>query len=935
LLLAASSLPGCSDEPALASPRLGPLGERSDLPVDGRIDIAGLSAPVDVVRDQYGRPHVYATTLADAMRVEGYLVAVDRTVQLDLLRRTAEGRLAEVLGDLSTDIIDQDILYRHVGLTRIATAQYAALSDPEIRGALDAYADGITQVFRRIRAGELEVPAPLVTYPLEAFEDWTAVDSLTVARLQSYLLSYTVNNELYYEQLLTDVQTTFSPQLVDPQLARRAGFERDLWRMAPLEPAFTSSKAPTLAPGQGGAAEGGRHRAAPHAQAVQGYLRAMERVSQALAPEGFGSNSWVVAPSRSATGHALLANDPHLSLVSPPVFWPVSLHVGAAGAGLHAAGVAFPGIPGIILGHNERIAWGATVAGYDVADIYAEKLSPDGQSVVFQGKNVPLQTVKEVIAIRNREPLVYNVKIVPHHGPIIPTIVSNAVVDPDPATGALSVRWTGHEPTREIEAVFSLMRAGSVDDARAALGGIGTGAQNWLVGDVAGDILWTTHASVPLRAPASMAWDPAKYVGDLPCLVLPGGGSAEWQGYLADDLVPWDKNPAKGAIISANNDPLGFTADGNPTNDSLPDGTPVFLSCDFDPGVRAARIETRLDAASGPLSPQDMAAIQGDVRSALGARLVPFLLDAFTRGEEERATPGMHPDLTAVVSDSAYDPARIAAIRAQLEAWGAEADYLAASGIDPDTGKPLAAEGNSPSAVEARAARATLVFNTWLIRLLRRTFGDEYVRMKRADLRRNMQLTALVRLVQNDPQSLATYDAATGESAIWDDLDTPAIETRHERALRAMLDAIAWLDTEATGNAAAWGAHHVVRMAPSNPLWSGMAIPAYADPLFGKGFPRHGDMFSVDASDYRASQPLENSLVFDFAYGPVQRIVVDLDPQGPRAWNAIPGGAVWDPDSPHFDDEAALWRKNTTHAVPFRVEDVVAAKESRFVLSSR
>lgn len=914
---------------------VGPLGERADLPIDARTLVAGLSAPADVVRDRYGRPHVYAATLRDAMLVEGYLVALDRTAQLDLLRRSATGRLAEVLGDLSADTIDQDIVMRHVGLARTAAAQYAALTDPEVRASVDAYASGVTQAFRRLRSGNVPMPAPLATtYPLDAFEDWTGVDSLAVARLQAYLLSYTVDGELYNEQFLADAQGLFAPDSADPQLARRAGIERDLWRMTPLDPVYTSSTTAQSAPKLPArtAAPRAPRPAATSARSLGAYVSALEGVRAHLAPEGFGSNAWSIAPSLSANGHALLANDPHLSLNSPTIFWPFSFHVGPEGEGLHASGVAFPGVPGLILGHNQHVGWGATVAGYDVTDIYSEQLSPDGSAVTFQGRPVPLETIEERIAVRNGEPRTYRVKVVPHHGPIIPTIAAHQVQDPDPAARALSVRWTGHEPTPELEAIFALHRAASVDQARAALARFRVGAQNWLVADTAGNLLWTSHAAVPRRAPAALTWSRVAYAGNLPCLVLPGDGSAEWQGDLGDDLVPWEKNPPDGYIVSANNDPVGATGDGDATNDLLPDGTPLYLHCTFDPGVRAARIRDLLRGAKKPISTEAMIAMQGDVRSALGSRLIPFLLEAIARGDEELAQPGSHPDLTKVVGDPRYDRERVAGLRALLEAWGAEADFAAASGLNPDTGEPLSEQAGPAAATETRAARATLVFNTWLVRLLWRVFGDEYERMGRTGLVRSFQLEGILHLLRDEPGAIATFDPVAGESALWDDLRTPEAESRHDRALRALLDATEWLDVNATGAAAFWGAHHRVQLAPANPLWFGMAIPPLTDPIFPSGFPRPGDHFAIDSAAPRASFLLEQPPQFTFAGGPAQRIVIDLDPAGPRAFGSFPGGAVWDPASPHFRDEAELWRKNETHLIPFVLSDVIATKESRAVL---
>jgi penicillin amidase len=903
--------------------------------VDSRIQLDGLSGPVDIVRDDHGRPHIYASTLADAMRAEGYLVALDRTVQLDLFRRHANGTTAEYFATINPLSINQDIGLRTVGVRRVAAAQYAGIENPEAKALLDAYADGITQAFRRLRKEEIPLPPGIINYPLEALEDWTSVDSLAVARLRIYQLSNQGTAETYHTNLFADLGKAFPANSPDQAIAKRAGMIQDLWLLTPRERVYTSSLAPQ-SPGP----KPGPPKPSPTVRerlpaSSDGFFRILEEINQRLAPDGFGSNTWAISPSRSATGHVLLASDPHLGLGAPATFWPVALHVGATGEGLHVSGVAFPGVPGITLGHNEHIGWGSAVAGYDVTDVYTEQLTPDGKAVMWKGKPVPLEFVEEVIKVQGSDPIIYNLPIVPHHGPIAPTIVDGKLVPIDPTAGAVSVRWMGHIPTHDLEALFALVSAKSVDEARTALEQFEVGAQSWVVGDTAGNILWTSHARVPKRTPGALSWDPQTNTGNLPCLALPGDGTAEWEDEIPRDMMPWGKNPDKGYIVAANNDSWGGTDDGDPTNDTFPDGTPAYLGCKFDPGFRASRISTLLEGAKKGLSPEDMAVLQGDARSTLGARLVPFLIGAITRAEAERTTPGTHPDLKALVADTAYVPERIFAVKTALQQWGTEADYLAASGIDPETGELLSDADGAPTAIEARAARTTLLFNIWLVRLLRRTFGDEYVRTGRKDgIPRAMQVEGMLHLVEDEPASFATLDASTNDSVLWDDIDTPAVESRHERALRSLLDAFAWLDKNATGTKAVWGAHHTVTFAPLTPLWTEMHLPSAYDPVFTTGFPRHGDLFAVDASDYRTSWPLDESPAFTFAIGAAQRFVVDLDPAGPRSWNAIPGGNIWDPASPHFRDSADLWRRNQTRSVPFSVDDVVASKESRLVLSS-
>ena len=942
--LASLTLVGCSSEdtkpvpvpnPPAADPT-GPLGVRADLPVDERVTIENLSAPVDIVRDKYGRPHIYAANVNDAMRAEGWLVAKDRALELEFFRRVSEGRLAEILSSSQQSTIDLDISYRHIGLGRTAKAQYDALPKGEVRDLVDAYADGVSQVFRKIREGKVRLPVGVFEIPQEAFTDWSGVDSYAIGRLQTYLLSYDADSDLGNQLFFDAARAAFKAGDADPAIAKRANLERDLFLFMPGDPATTTSGYPM-----------GKPRILPGAPAwkrpnfaalARGYLAATQQSRALLNPEGFGSNNWAVAASRSKTGHALVASDPHLSLIAPSIFWPVSIDVtapagGDAASNLKVAGVAFPGIPGIILGHNEHIAWGATVAGYDVSDAYAETLTPDGASVMWKGKAVPLETIDEVIKLQDGTSLTYHLKVVPHHGPILPSITAQHTLNPlDPKAGAISIRWTGAEASTELTAVVALLRAKDVDEAQKALDSFGVGAQNWMLGDTSGNILWTSHANVPTRDPNAYAWNAKTYTGNLPCFVLPGDGTADWTGYLAGNLVPWEKNPTVGFISTANNDPIGNTLDNDPSNDTLPDGKPMYLAAKFDIGFREGRIQKRIKDHADPFTTDDFQAIQADVRSAMGAALTPALLDAIDRAEEERKAPGTHPDLTAVVTDPLYKSATILAVRGLLDAWGKESDYEAASGVDVDTN--LAKDASGKDAAEVKASQATLLFNAWQVRVLARTFGDEFGKLS-VGIGREDRAKAFIRLVKSDPAQLATFDAATGDSALWDDLATPAIESRHERMIRALLDALTTLEKIAGPDLATyrWGAYHTVTFEAVISLFSTLSIPPSNDKTFPNGFPRHGDWFSVDSSDY-SYVGLSSTPAFNYVHGPSQRFVVDMDPSGPKAFNALPGGNIWDTKSPHFRDEAEYWRRNQAHAVPFLLPEVVAAKESRIVATA-
>lgn len=945
VLLGSTALAGCSgdpipiDEPSMP-PGDPPLGEL--LPIDEELRLEGLRGPVDAVRDVHGRMHIYATHLADAALVQGYLVARDRHVQLEFLRRAAVGRLAEMLGAFDGSLLNTDIGFRHIGLARTGAAMYAQ-ADPELKMVADAYASGISQLYAEIRSGERPLVDGITVVSPEVFEEWKPEDSFAVGRLQTWLLAYSGGDEIAGTGLMEDFRETFSAADPDPAVAARAGMERDYMRFAPLDPA-------TTIPGIG--AIGGQASTAPPdgatapvpattpdpklRQLIAGtdvVREGLERVRDMLAPTGFfGSNNWAVGPERSATGHALLASDPHLSLSSPAVFWPVSIHVrhtdeADRALDVEAGGIAFPGIPLIILGHNEHVAWGATVAAHDVTDVYRETLTADGEAVIFQGQEVALETITEEIDDGKGGTVTYDVKVVPHHGPIVPTIVDGEVQPLDPEMGALSVRWTGLVPTGELRAVANLIRARNVTEARRALDDFGVGGQNWMLADDAGNIGWTSHALVPYRDEPAFDWDSESYTGQLPCLILPGDGSAEWTGFWADDAVPWTENPLDGYIATANNDPLGGTLDDDPSDDLQGDGNRAYLGCTYDVGFRQGRIQRRIETFDGPIDLDGMSAIQADHRSPAGAALAPTLLLGVEAALAEYQAPGTYPDIADLVASSGVEIELLEEIRAMLLDWEAFDDFNAASGVNPEDGSLLPLD-----TVEGRGGQATLLFNTWFVRMAGRVFGDEMVRLGRPNMTGGAS-RALVHLLTADPANLATYDPNTGDSAVVDDLDTTGIETRRERIVRALFDAIAYLEAE-VGPVSQWrwGNQHSVTFDALAPIFGKLVIPPGNDETFPDGFPRHGDLWVVDASSYRHNRAIEADIDFSYSSGPTQRFVVEMTPQGPKARNALPGGAVWDAASPYHRNQAEEWRRNQVHELPWVLDDVVAAAAERTVV---
>jgi penicillin amidase len=942
-LLALAAASSCKSSTSPSEAANGPFG--SDVPVTDYVHLDHLAGPVDVVRDTDGMVHIYATSLADAVRVEGYQMARDRIVQLELYRRVSEGRTAELLGDVSPDLIDQDITMRTIGLFRAAKLMYAQYPDgSEAKAVLDAFADGISQWSARLQAGQEDLPHAVVGLSKSAFEPWTGADVLAIARLQTQNLAYSADEEVAGQVLADAARAAFPAASSDPLLAKRSGFLVDFFRFAPLDPTTPLDGFPNDVDHAMRLTEARRDvipapRDLPPsvrlpsglAASTRGWSKATKGVLALLgSPPIRGSNNWIVSPSLSATGHALLANDPHLSLSAPSVFYMVQIDVtsGDEAADVHAAGMAFPGIPGIVLGFNQNLAWGATTADYDVTDVYHETLTSDGSAVVFKGQNVPIEKIHETIGIAGKASLEYDVLNVPHHGPIIPNIVDHAIAPPDPKAGALSVKWTGYQATDELGAFTGYLRAKDVEGARASIRKMGVGAQNFVFADTTGNIFYSTQSQIPKRDKNAFTWDAKKFEGNLPCLVLPGDGSAEWTGqYLEEAYVPHVKNPPQGFLATANGDQIGDTLDNDPSNDKLPTGEPMYLACWHDAGYRVGRIVERLKTVGHPLTIDDLSQIQADSRSNMGALLAPQLLLALSAAEEETAAPGKHPDLTAVVSSARYKAAPIAEVVDVLKRWQSESDYDAPAGVSLDDGS-LSADPK-----EALASKATLLYNTWYVRMIELVLDDELAKVGIFDTGIELR-RALGWLMTADPKSLATYDDAAKDSAIFDDLTTKdVVESRSERAVTALLDAIDFLTTKlgADRDGWRWGKLHTLRFASLVPLWGSLSIPPVGDAVFPNGFPRHGDGYNVDVGEYYDRPKTLSAVDFSYGVGPVQRLVIELDPSGPIARNVLPGGEVWDTTSKHFRDGAEEWRRNKNHPVPFAKADVAKSAEDHTV----
>lgn len=827
--------------------------------------IAGLEGPADVSFDDHGILHARCATDADCMRVLGYFHASHRFWQMDLQRRAARGRLATLIPiQVGMDVESRAMFSTPEG-EPLEEAIWELLDDEE-RALIEAYAQGVNSWLADMRAGRNgarlsgEYGAPLVTGGVpELIPDWEPLDTVAFVRLMTFLLSDSSSEELSFGSAFANLAA------VDPVAAY------DFFTLRPGARSYTVPEDE-----QGALAS----RARPSREAVEALAARLAEI-QGLLDEaagrldglrtfgwtpGFGSNNWVLAPSRTASGNAILANDPHLALSNPPIFYLAHLDSKSQEGTLHVAGATFPGIPAVVIGRNERVAWGATVAFFDVTDVYVEELAEGGDAVRFDGGNVPLvrkEVEFEVAGKTARHEA--TLEWVPHHGPVIAK---------DTRTGtALTVRWVGHQPSNEIRAFLGLNRAESVADAKEALRNFEVGAQNIVLADVDGAIGWYPHAKIPSRPWASYAPQGGESLP--PWMPLPGDGSAEWEGMLPEDDLPSLFDPAQGFIATANQDLTGGTESGDPTSS----GKPLIQTLPA-PGFRMARIVDRLEAGGSSHTVDSTHALQMDTHSEVAAVVVPALLDAAE---------------TAELSEEAERLVQV------FRSW----EFTCPTGL----------AGPRPDAppVEDEAIRresaGCLAFHFTLPRLLRVAFANRHREAGLGGWTAGQVVRPLVIGLER-PEELMDPEG------FWDDLGEEP-RTRDE----VLVEALERAGKEIVGPMGAdptrwlWGRVHTVTFKTE--------VSLVAPELDLGPFAGPGGLFTVNV----ANPPITGA-GFQFTNGASLRIVSELGDDGVSTWLQLPGGQDLHRDSPHYGDWVERWLEGEPVRLPFtraEVEEAAAA----------
>ncbi len=578
---------------------------RSFPETDGDLYAAGLTRPAEVLRDEHGIPQVYADTAEDLFFTQGFVHAQDRFYEMDFRRHVTAGRLAELVGDSA---LDTDIYVRSLGWYDVAE-QELALLDPDSRAYLQAYADGVNAYLEDRESAELSLEYAVLglTGPDYAPEPWTPTDSLAWLKALAWDLRSNAQDEIarvlasttvtprQVEELYPDYPVDDNQPILDRGGIVDGRFDPD------AEPASSDAR-PPLGPAV-------RRVVAPR---FEGLAETAAEVPQLLGTgDGIGSNSWVISGEHTDSGEPILANDPHLAPAMPGIWEQMGLHCREVGpqCPFDVAGGTLSGVPGVFLGHNDRVAWGLTTMYADVSDLYVEQV--DGDRYLFDGRWVDMSVREEEFEIAGEdEPETRTVRST-RHGPVLSDIDDDAadVADAAPvarsageADYAVSLRWTGLEPGRTMDSLFALNQAQSWDDFRAAARLFAVPSQNLVYADVDGHIGYQAPGTIPVRRLGDGRWP------------VPGWDARYgWSGTVPFEQLPWTYDPSDGVIVTANQavvDPADYRWN---------------LGADTSYGFRSQRIRDLIDERDD-WTVEQTAELQTDTLHPMAASLVPLLL---------------------------------------------------------------------------------------------------------------------------------------------------------------------------------------------------------------------------------------------------------------------------------------------------------------------
>lgn len=872
------------------------------LRTDQIVRLGGLAGRVDVVVDAHGIQHVYAQNDHDAFVVQGYLCAHERFFEIELLRRIAAGRLSELVGEIpglgpaAAGFVarELDLYYRTIFTsprgTRLSQEVLGTLP-PEALQVLEAYCDGLNAYIADLAQGKnrarmpTQFLGPFLPVDPALIPEYTPETIVDLALFFLWFLCSTVDYELEYAQILRSVGPDVFGKVMrvapaDPSIVL-PGFMSRYWTGTEMIRTVASSA------GVPGAAVQWI-RQVP-GSVISGSLERLER-ARALVPF-FGksashSNNWVVSGAHTDSGYPFVCNDPHLSMLAPSNFLIVHLDAKTFGQGkIHIAGGAIAGLPGILLGHNDSVAWAQTAMLYDASDLYVETIIPGRRggpdAVLFNGAAIPLTRVKERFRLGMSPASPFEeltVEVVPHHGPLLPGSRQGS--------RAMSLKWVGYQPEAftDVLTFLGLLIAANTHEVFDALGSFRTGSGNWVFADRNGTIGYSGHSLIPIRN------NQRDYP---PYLPMPGTGEAEWIGYVPEAKLPQAVDPEVGFITSSNNDAIGTTLDNDPLNDEY------YLYYCRKLGFRARRIEDLLrrgmqrPSGAGDLTMEDMARIQADTVSLAGARFTPFILEAYRARADRGSTAS----------------ARLTEAVERLAAWD----------FSTPTGLPAGFREEPPDDGEISNSVACSIFHAWLNRFVQNSLGDEFGAQplpgSHGEDGPQFEVKALLHALEDGV-----------DASVFDDVRTPeVVETADEIILRSLaeaLDTLQRLFNTADMGEWRWGALHTATFAFG---MSDIVLPDSISPVLGP-YPNDGANFTVDVGNQAGLGDR-----FFQVHCPQMRFITEVRAPEFATRIVIPCGQSGVRGDRHFDDLMPLWLNNQYVDLAFTPQEVIRVMENHIV----
>lgn len=830
----------------------------------GEENLPGLTAPVEVIRDELGIPHLYADTATDLFYAQGYVHAQDRFFEMDYRRHLTAGRLAELVGN-NDSAISADQVIRTMGWRKVAEQEWSLL-EQESRTYLQAYADGVNAYISKRAPGKiaLEYTVLGLQVELDDIEPWDPIDSLAWLKAMAWDLLSNFDQELARVSIFSHLDAAYGTDAAlemvrevfpDYPTARNLPILTNESLLADHEAFLAESADPSATEPDTDEADAGETDSAGPAVPVADLLDAdvwaavagaFDAVPNALGEgDGIGSNSWVISGEYTESGMPLLANDPHLGISQPGIWYQMSLNCREVSpeCPFEVSGFTFSGLPGVVIGRNADLAWGFTNLAPDVTDLFVEKVFPDS-TYLSDGERLPLQERQEVIRVNGGEDIEITVRET-HHGPILSDVMAStnaaifAPIEPAPETGgssAVALSWTALMPGKTGDALFAIGTAKDAGDVAHAASLFEVPSQNIVFATTAGDIGYQAPGKVPMRngvsgtVPSDGRWP------------RPGWDSRfDWQGFIPAEEMPAALNPDEGFIVTANQPVLA-------------PGDSPFLSLDHDYGYRSQAIRDAIEAqilSGEKFTLEDMNDLHLIDINPFAQMLVPALKEI-----------------------QIEDPFVAEAVRL-FDDWDLHAD--------------------------ADSAASAYFFAVWS-NLLRLTFWDQLPDSQRPS-GGSQWLEAVRHLLEDET------------NAWWDDRATiNVVESRDEVLHTALTDARTQLTVLLGKDPSRWSWGRLHDAAPTHAVLGGPGIPGVIRNLVNPTpIGVSGGSSIVNANSWNAAAWLDEGRYPSFTVTavPSMRLAVDMDDPDAATWVSLTGNSGH-PMSKNYTDQFSAWAAGET-----------------------